>query len=209
MLQIAALYLAGREWLWPAVVAGGVVLCAVAWSYVRTPAPHFLRLVCGVLKLLGAVILLLCLLDPMWSSERAKPGANVIAVVADNSMSMTLHDRNVTESRGDTLRRMVTGEGNLWLSRLGENFEVRDYLADTRLLPSQNFRELSFDGRGTALGHTLEQLLDHHPGVACTEQMDQTTSGNRGRTDFGGLFNGLKLCSPDTFENRLSGVKIR
>ncbi len=164
MLQIAALYLAGREWLWPAAITGGLALCAVAWSYVRTPAPHLLRFACAVLKLLGAAILLLCLLDPMWSSERAKPGANVIAVVADNSLSMTLHDRNVTESRGDTLRRMVTGEGNLWLSRLGENFEVRDYLADTRLLPSQNFRELSFDGRGTALGHTLEQLLDHHHG---------------------------------------------
>ncbi|HSI15770.1 MAG TPA: glutamine amidotransferase [Chthoniobacter sp.] len=164
MQQIGALYLAGQEWLWPAVVSGGVVLCAVAWSYIRTPAPHLLRLACAVLKVLGAAILLLCLLDPMWSSERAKPGANVIAVVADNSLSMTLHDRNVAESRGDVLRRTVTGEGNLWLSHLGENFEVRDYLADTRLLPSQNFRELSFDGRGTALGHTLEQLLDHQHG---------------------------------------------
>lgn len=164
MLPIAALYLAGREWLWPAVIAGGVVLVAVAWSYARTPAPHLLRLAGAILKLLGAAILLLCLLDPMWSSERAKPGANVMAVVADNSLSMTLHDRNVAESRGDILRRTVTGEGNLWLTHLGENFEVRDYLADTRLLPSQNFRELSFDGRGTALGHTLEQLLDRQHG---------------------------------------------
>src|SRR4051812_20608967 len=40
MPHIAALYLAGREWLWPAVTAGSLVLCAVAWSYVRTPAPH-------------------------------------------------------------------------------------------------------------------------------------------------------------------------
>ncbi|MDR3401305.1 MAG: glutamine amidotransferase [Chthoniobacter sp.] len=164
MLEAAVFFLAGRDWLWPVVAAGGVVICAIAWSYLRTPAPHLLRLACAVLKLLGAAILLACLLDPMWSSERAKPGANVIAVVADNSLSMTLHDRNVAESRGDVLRRTLTGNGNLWLTHLGENFEVRDYLADTRLLPSQNFRELSFDGRGTALGHTLEQLLDHHHG---------------------------------------------
>jgi len=164
MPQIAALFLAGQDWLWPTVVSGSLALCAVAWSYLRTPAPRLLRLACAALKLLGAAILLACLLDPMWSSERAKPGANVIAVVADNSLSMTLHDRNAAESRGDVLRRTLTGNGNLWLTHLGENFEVRDYLADTRLLPSQNFRELSFDGRGTALGHTLEQLLDHHHG---------------------------------------------
>src|SRR6202000_2288098 len=93
-----------------------------------------------------------------------KPGANVVAVVADNSLSMTLHERGASESRGDTLRRVLTGDHNLWLTHLAENFEVRDYLADTRLLPSQNFRELAFDGRGTALGHTLEQLLHHHRG---------------------------------------------
>ncbi|TCO95483.1 putative membrane protein [Chthoniobacter flavus] len=164
MLQVAALYLAGREWLWPAVAVGAVALCCVVWSYLRTPASHLLRIACAALKLVGTAILLVCLLDPMWSSERAKPGANVIAVVADNSLSMTLHDRNAAESRGDALRRVLTGDRNLWLTRLGEDFEVRDYLADTRLLPSQNFRELSFDGRGTALGHTLEQLIEHHHG---------------------------------------------
>ncbi len=164
MPLLSALYLAGQDWLWPVAGAGGVALILVAWSYARTPASHGLRLVCAFLKLVGIATLLACLLEPMWSDERAKPGANVIAAVADNSMSMTLRDRDAAEPRGDTLRRVLTGERNLWHTKLKESFEVRDYLADSRLQPSQDFRELTFDGRTTALGHTLEQLKERHRG---------------------------------------------
>jgi uncharacterized membrane protein len=162
--SVAALFLASREWLWPAVAAGGVALVLIAWSYLRTPAPHGLRLACAALKVLGLAVLLACLLEPMWSEQRAKPGANVLAVLADNSLSMTLRDRDAAEPRGEALRRVVTAEHNLWHTRLAESFEVRDYLADSRLQPSQNFRELTFDGRTTALGHTLEQLRERHRG---------------------------------------------
>jgi len=164
MLQLSALYLAGQDWLWPVAGAGGFALALIVWSYARTPAPHGLRLACAFLKVLGVATLLACLLEPMWSDQRAKPGANVIAAVADNSMSMTLRDRDATEPRGDTLRRVLTGERNLWHTKLKESFEVRDYLADSRLQPSQDFRELTFDGRTTALGHTLEQLQERHRG---------------------------------------------
>lgn len=164
MPLISALFLAGKEWLWPVIGAGAATLAFVLWSYLRTSAPHGLRLACALLKLLGIAALLACLLEPMWSEQRAKPGANVLAVIADNSLSMTLRDREATEPRGDALRRVVTGEKNLWHTKLTESFEVRDYLADTHLQPSQNFRELAFDGRTTALGHNLEQLRERHRG---------------------------------------------
>lgn len=164
MVLISALYLAAREWLWPVLIAGAVAVVIIAWSYVRTSASHGLRAACAALKLLGVATLLACLLEPMWSGERAKPGANVIAAVADNSISMTLRDGAAPEPRGEALRRVLTGERNLWHSKLKETFEVRDYLADSRLQPSQDFRELTFDGRTTALGHTLEQLQDRHRG---------------------------------------------
>lgn len=164
MPLISALFLAGKEWLWPVVGAGAATLAFVLWSYLRTSAPHGLRLACALLKLLGIAALLACLLEPMWSEQRAKPGANVLAVIADNSLSMTLRDREAAEPRGEALRRVVTGEQNLWHSKLTESFEVRDYLADTHLQPSQNFRELAFDGGTTALGHNLEQLRERHRG---------------------------------------------
>jgi len=103
MLQVSALFLAGKEWLWPVIAAFGAAFASVVWSYFRTAAPRSLRLSCAALKVLGITALLACLLEPMWSDQRVKPGANILAIVADNSLSMTLRDRDATESRGDAV----------------------------------------------------------------------------------------------------------
>ncbi len=163
-MTTATLFLAGSDWLWPAAFAAALTLAFVAWSYLRTPAPRGLRLACAALKLLGVAALLACLLEPMWSGQRAKPGANILAVVADNSLSMKLHGRGEAESRGEALLRVVAGEHNLWLTDLAKNFDVRHYLCDSRLLATQDFRELAFDGRSTALGGALKAILERHRG---------------------------------------------
>ena len=163
-MSLAALFLAGRDWLWPAVIALGAAVAFVAWSYLRAPARGPLRLACAVLKMLGLSALLACLLEPTLSGQRAKPGANVLAVVADNSLSMTLRDAGAGESRGETLRSVVAGARSDWRTPLAENFDVRNFLADARLQPTQDFHELAFDGRTTALGHTLAQLAERYRG---------------------------------------------
>ena len=162
--MIGSLFLAGRDWLWPSAIAIALAVLFVAMSYLRTSAPTGLRLACAGLKLLGFVALLACLLEPMWSGERAKPGANVLAVLADNSLSMKLHGRGETETRGETLLRFVAGERNLWRPQLAESFEVRNYLVDSRLQATQDFRELAFEGRSTALGGALQTLGERHRG---------------------------------------------
>jgi uncharacterized membrane protein len=164
MPLVAALFLAGRDWLVPAAVAAGVALVLVAASYLRTPGPRGLRVACAALKLLGLAALLACLLEPMWSGQRAKPGANQLAIVADNSQSMTLRDRGAGETRGEALRRVVTGERNLWRTQLSESFDVRNYLAGARLLQTPDFHDLAFDERSSALGAALEQLAERHRG---------------------------------------------
>jgi uncharacterized membrane protein len=159
-----SLELAGQAWLWPASAVFVVVLIAVAWSYARTPGPGGLRFACALLKLLGAAALLACLLEPMWTGQRAKPGANLLALVADNSLSMKLHGRGETASRGEVLTRLVAGEESAWRLPLRENFEVRNFLADTRLVPTQDFRELDFSGRSSALGAALKTIADRYRG---------------------------------------------
>jgi hypothetical protein len=162
--MLSALFLAGRDWLLPALAAGALALILVAVSYVRTAAPPGLRIACASLKLLGLAALLACLLEPMWTGERAKPGANVFAIVADNSQSMTLHNPGEAESRADALRRSLTGEKNLWRTKMAEDFEVRNYLADARLQGTEQFAELTFDGRTSALGHALRLIAERHRG---------------------------------------------
>ncbi|HEV8495118.1 MAG TPA: hypothetical protein VGR76_22755, partial [Candidatus Angelobacter sp.] len=89
MLQ-AALIFSGWHFLWLALslllVAAGVLI----WSYL--PAPNALvRWLCPLLKLAGLTALAICLLEPLWSGQRAKPGANLFVVIADNSQGLQIH----------------------------------------------------------------------------------------------------------------------
>jgi len=163
-MVLGAVFFAAREWLVPVGVALVVAAGCVAWSYSRSAASVPVKLTCAVLKLLGVAALLACLLEPMWSRERAKPGANVFAVIADNSRSLTLQDEGAQKTRAAELRESVSGEGGEWRKALAENFEVRNYLADSRLRPTVSFGELTFDGRTSALGEALRQVVARHHG---------------------------------------------
>jgi uncharacterized membrane protein len=159
-----AFFLANRAWLWPAVIAGAVALIFVVATYFRSPATRPVRLAGAALKIIGLAALLLCLLEPNWSEPRAKPGANIIAIIADNSLSMQLRGRGETETRGETLRRILAEDSGKWREELAQNFQVRNFLADSRLHGSEDFHELDFTGRTTALGGALRTLTERYSG---------------------------------------------
>ena len=163
-MLLGSIFLARRDWLLPVGVAFAAALVFLAWSYLRSPGRAGIRGLCALLKLLGVAALLACLLEPMWSREKAKPGANVFAVIADNSRSLTLSEPGAKLSRGAEMREALSGERSAWRKTLGENFEVRNYLADSRLRPTDGFGELNFDGRASALGEALRQVAARHHG---------------------------------------------
>ena len=102
--MLGALFISGREWLWPAVLLLGAGVFFLVHSYRQVAASPGARFACLFLKLLGLAALGFCLLEPLWSSQRARPGANFFAVVADNSQGMQIKDREATQTRGDVLR---------------------------------------------------------------------------------------------------------
>ena len=126
--MLGSLIFSGRDWLVPVLVLAGVGAVALAWGYARAEADRGLRAACALLKVLGFTALALCLLEPLWTGQRAKPGANLLAVVADNSQGLQIHDRGNAQSRGEFLRDALAGKGADWLTKLRENFEVRDYV---------------------------------------------------------------------------------
>src|SRR5262245_33492052 len=137
----SSLTISGWNWLWPAVALGVAVLLALVWSYqARGSSP--LRWLCLALKLLGVAALAVCLLEPLWLSQRAKPGSNLFALVADNSQGLQIKDRGETKTRGEQLRELLDPRGAGWQSALGENFDLRRYLFDARLQATQDFHEL-------------------------------------------------------------------
>ena len=124
------------------------------WSYRAAPAGR-LRWVCLGLKAAALAALALCLLEPLWFGEHVRPGANLFAVVADNSQSMQVKDSGAAQTRGEGLRSCSTPRARRGSAALGDTFDVRRYLFDTRLQATTDFHELVFDGRSTALAGSL------------------------------------------------------
>jgi len=163
-MLLGSVLFSGQKWLLPA--AGFVVVSVVLlwWSYWRAPASPGLRAACVGLKLLGLLALAACLLEPLWSGQRAKPGANFFVVLADNSQGMQIKDAGAAESRGESLRAMLGGQNGTWLATLEENFQLRRYVFDARLQSTRDFAELSFDGRATSLATALKTIRERYQG---------------------------------------------
>ncbi len=159
----SSLTFSGWNWLWPAVGFLAVAALVLAWSY-RASAGHPLRAVCLGLKLLALAALAVCLLEPLWLGQHPRPGANLFAIVADNSQGLQIHDAGDARSRGDRLREIVDPTGAGWQSTMAGTFELRRYLFDARLQATADFHELAFDGRSTALGSALHTLAERFQG---------------------------------------------
>ncbi|GAB5559133.1 MAG: Ig-like domain-containing protein [Synoicihabitans sp.] len=159
-MPLASLNFAGSSWWWIALLAV-VVLVPLAWYALRPNAHQRGSLAIGLgLRLLGIGLLLLCLLDPQWLASRAKPGANLIAVLADNSRGMTIADRESEAHRGDRLRTQLVAPSTPWWEDLNAAFQIRSYLFDEDLRRVADFNALDFSGSRTDIGHALARVRE-------------------------------------------------
>jgi uncharacterized membrane protein len=158
-MTLAALTWGGGEWAWFVIFFSGLALLLLGWSYWTGPRGPW-RWLCLLLKVLGLASLALCLLEPLGSGQRARPGANVLAVVADDSQSLKLKDRGETRTRGEMLKELLDRKHQHWQSSLDSNFEVRRYTFAERLEPTEDFTDLRFEGRSSALGSALRTVAD-------------------------------------------------
>jgi di/tricarboxylate transporter len=141
-MSLAALHLSAAQSAWPFIAAFFVLVGLVAWAYGRSAGSRQVRLTCTALKVLGIAALVLCLLEPLWTTKRARPGANYFLVVADNSRGMQIHDRQSPRSRGEQMKGLLTGTGAEWQEPITENFQVRRYAFDSRLQSVTEFGDL-------------------------------------------------------------------
>lgn len=159
----SSLSFSGWNLLWPVVGFGACALGVLWWSY-RASVGHPLRWVALTLKAMGLTALALCLLEPLWLGQRARPGANLFAVVADNSQGLQIRDEKAVLSRGEELRALLDPQASSWPAVLASTFDVRRYFFDTRLQATKDFSELNFEGRATALGSALRTLGERFRG---------------------------------------------
>jgi uncharacterized membrane protein len=162
--MIAALTFPGAAWWWVALAAA-VVLAPLAWLALAPAGRMSRTLAVGLgLRTLGIGLLLICLLDPQWTSKRAVRGANMFAVLADNSQSLQVADTGITATRGRELANTLTGPGSAWLAELAETFQVRPYTFDRETRRVRDFSTLDFTGERSDLAQALLRLRERFAG---------------------------------------------
>jgi len=156
--------LSAHGWILPTLILLILLAAALVWSGHRGAVERRVRIGCGLLKGVGVLTLALCLLEPVQISQRARPGANIFAMMVDDSQSLRVKDSEQTESRGDLLRRALTNDSAGWQSALQADFQMRRYTFDTHLQDVHDFSDLNFDGNSTALEHALHTAADRWRG---------------------------------------------
>jgi len=164
MVFLGSIFIPTSSWIWVGGALSAAVFLLLLWSYRRAPGIGTAQRIAFCLKLLGVLILVLCLTEPLWSGRRAKSGANLFVVVADNSNGMNVRDQGLDKSRGQILQAALNIDKAEWLGALANNFQVRQYVFDSRLRRANDFSELTFDGRASAIGMTLRTVAERYRG---------------------------------------------
>jgi uncharacterized membrane protein len=193
-MSLAALIFSGWNRLWFVLAALALGLVVLLWNYRSAPGGR-IRWLCLALKGLGLLALALCLLEPLWTGQRARPGANLFAIVADNSQGLQITDRGASRSRAELLRELLNPQRGRWQGTLEENFEVRRYLFDARLQNTRDYSELSFDGRSSAIGGSLRALAERYHGRPLAGVL-LLTDGNATDLRAGPVLDGLPPVYP-------------
>lgn len=144
MSEYDSIFFKSPEWLPVALGVFALVILVSLWGYGRARLPMHIKVTGITLKTLGIALLCFCLLEPELVQKKAKPGANFIAVLADNSQGMVIRDAGSTTSRAEELVKALEPEPGDWQEALDENFKIRRYTFDTRLRTTGDFDSLDF-----------------------------------------------------------------
>ena len=162
MVYLCSITFGAHNWILFSLVILGILFATLIWSYKRASVIRHGNKAAFICKLLAILLLALLLIEPLWSGSRAKPGANLFVVVADNSGGMNVLDKGTEKSRAEILKEVVDPNDSKWLDNLAGNFQVRKYVFDSRLKRSIDFTEMTFDGKASSIGNTLQTIANRY-----------------------------------------------
>ena len=193
MMQLGSIIVPASPWVWLGVPVLAATVVLLVWSYRRSPEIGVVHRIAFFLRLLGVLVLVLCLMEPLWNGRHVKSGANLFLVIADNSSGMNVRDQGMTLSRGEILKSVFQADKSGWLGTLEENFQVREYLFDSQLRRTTDFSELLFDGKASEIGGILQTIAQRYRGRPLAGVL-LMTDGNA--TDMGEQFYDLTGVPP-------------
>ena len=150
-----------RWWIAAAWLA--VVSVLLIGGYARSSLRGWKRVAASLCKTLAAVLLALCLLDPVRVTETPKKGANEVIVLADNSASLRIAETDNAKPRSEEVKAAVSGAKDAWapwMEKLRDTFRVRLQSVDERVHAITNAASLSFGGRQSGLASAVMAARD-------------------------------------------------
>ncbi len=146
------------DWWWIALAFLGAIAALTIWSYLaRASSGGWANVIPILAKVIAVGAIAFCLLEPMRSSNRPVPGANIVAAIVDNSRSMEINPPGQADNYLAHFQRTLASDAN-WQTRLAQDFEFRKYAFDQRLRAIEDFSELDFKGNHSALADALNTL---------------------------------------------------
>lgn len=151
--------------VWAAVAAGLLLAGPAMLSYApsRGEAGPVARTVLGGLRLLALALLVLCLLQPTLRLTSVVPQRNFVAVLVDDSRSMTVADDG-NEARGAFVSRTLADDADLRRA-LEERFELRFFRFGRNGARIDDPAALGFEALDTRLAPGLELARSELEGV--------------------------------------------
>src|SRR5881397_83102 len=112
--MFAAASISAPGWLMPAAIVVALSLILLWWGYRTAVVRPGEKLIAATLKLLGIAALTACLVEPLWTGQRVKPGANYFALLADNSQGMCIKDSDAHQARNELVTGLLRSERGKW-----------------------------------------------------------------------------------------------
>ena len=134
------------------------------------------------LRLAVLAILLVCLLQPRLITSRPVPQPTDIAVLMDNSRSMTIRDMDEGRTRRDVAVDLLYGENGLG-NRLGEDFQLHTFGIGHGGDPISGAGDLNFEAARTSLAEGLRQISRTLKGLPLAGVVLISDGGDNGTQD--------------------------
>lgn len=152
-------------WLFLLLVVGLVTLVWALYRKTTRTLPAAWKVLLISLRSAVLVILLFCLLRPVVSVQQVVPQETYLAVLIDDSQSMSIRDLAGSQSRDEAVKELLYGDADL-IATLGDSFQVRTFRFDKRTQRVKESGELESAGTASSIDQALQYVDTQLSGLA-------------------------------------------
>jgi uncharacterized membrane protein len=188
---------------WPVIVAIAAAVVAAAlgvWAYRRAGAPGVTarsRAILLTIRLSTVAVLLCCLMRPVLVVRAIEPQRNVLAVLTDDSRSMTIADQD-QQPRSAFARDQFGASGRL-REVLGRRFALRDFRFSATAERASTPDGGSFAGTRSNVGQALQRTAEELAGLPVSGIVLLTDGADTSRAGMADTLRSLRSAGVPVF----------